>query len=217
MWYFVVNNSPDYFWLSLLRLFSRTSHLASPAPGRPSSRQRSTARKWGESMLPPSAHLAATACHGLVSPVFTFFHLWRGTWICDLNVWEHHFKLHSSPLRVWDRCQGCCFIVSNIKADSGYERNPSSAEINEIPSQSATLFGLRSMRAGEAVWYTYFAGRVSLHGHLTFLPQQHCLAIMDGLEVWVSAGLQRRALTAFPVCLRERSTKAGKLREKHLF
>lgn len=52
-------------------------------------------------------------------------------------------------LRAWDRCQGCCLIVGNIKADSDDERNLSSAEINEMPLQSALLFRLWSMRPWE--------------------------------------------------------------------
>lgn len=132
----------------------QTSRSASPAPGgvTSGSLQVCGGRTWSISLSPP----CQPACHSLVSPVFTFFYLLCGTRICDLNVWDRHFKLHVSLLRAWNRCQECCFIVSNIKADSDYERNSSSAEINEIPLRSAILFGLWSMRAWEVIWYIYF-------------------------------------------------------------
>lgn len=147
---------------------------ASPAP-EGDTLDRVGANNCGQNLVClPQPTLPSSMCRSSVLPVFTCFHLLRGTRICDLNVWGHHFKSHLSLLRAWDRCQGCCLIVSNIKAVSDYERNPSSTEINEIPFQSALLFGLWSIRPWEVIWERdRYCWHVSLRSHLTFLPQQH--------------------------------------------
>lgn len=107
----------------------------------------------------PQPTLTGRMCHSLVLPVFTCFYLQCGRRICDLNVWDHHFKSWVPLLRAWDRCQGCCLIVGSIKADSDDERNLSSAEINEMPLQSALLICLWSMGPWEyCLVYISFAG-----------------------------------------------------------
>jgi len=64
-----------------------------------------------------------------------------------------------------------------------------------------TVWFVKHERPWEVIWYIYiFCWHVSLHNHLTFLPQGHCFIIMNVLEVWVNAGQQRRAFTAFSVC-----------------
>lgn len=160
---FMVHYILENCWLSLLMLFSikvnpekyvcsgTGSLFSHPCSRKGHTRQRNSVNNWTEPGLSPSAHPDSSMCHSLVLPVFICFYPQRGARICDLNVWDRHFKSHMSLLGAWDRCQGCCLIVSNIKADSHYERNLSSAEISEIPLQSAPLFGLWTMRPWKVI------------------------------------------------------------------
>lgn len=114
-------------WLSLLMFLSievnsekygcsgTSSLLSHPCSRRGHTRQRNSVDNWTEPGLSPSPTLTGNMCHSLVLPVFICFYLQRVARICDLNVWDRHFKSRISLLGAWDRCQGCCLIVSNIK------------------------------------------------------------------------------------------------------
>ena len=99
-------------WLSLLMLSSikeipekhgcsgTNSLFSQPSSRRGHTRLRSSADGWGHSLVClPQPTMPASMCHSLVLLVFTCFYLQCGTRICDLNVSDHHFKLHISLLR----------------------------------------------------------------------------------------------------------------------
>lgn len=170
--------------------------------------QRSGVDNCGQNLVClPQPTLPGSMCHRLVLPVFTSFYLRCGTRICDLNVWAHHFKSHVSLLRARDRCQGCCLVVSNIKADSDYERN----------SSSAGSWFVKHETLGNHLVHIFFCRHVSSHSHLTFLPQWHSSPQWTCLR-WESMPGSKREHSLPSLSARlESCIKAGKRREIQLF
>lgn len=208
---FTVHDIPENCWLSLLMLLSikenpekygcsGTSTLFSqPCSRKGHTGQRSGVDNCGQNLVClPQPTLLGSMCHSLVLPVSTCFYLRCGTRICDLNVWDHHFKSHVSLLRARDRCQGCCLVVSNIKADSDYERN----------SSSAGSWFVKRETLGNHLVYIFFCRPVSSHSHLTFLPQWHSSPTPGSKGEHLLPSLSARL---------ERCIKAGKRREIQLF